>query len=87
MNQRIRTVVVNEKGQVTPKDIRKDLEINKNSTIVLIEKNGEITLKKSEISDKIEEDKFWKALTKKAIESAWEKEDIVWEKIYKEEKK
>ena len=90
MNKRIRTVTVNERGQIViPEEVRKDFEISKGSTLVLIERNKELLLKKeSDILERIEdEDKFWKSLSRESLKIAWSKEDDVWDKIYKEGKK
>jgi len=87
---KIRTVSVNERGQIViPEDIRKDFGISAASTLVIIERKGEIVLKKeSDILEAIEdEDRFWKALSPEAMKKAWSKEDEIWDKIYKERSK
>lgn len=88
LKTKLRTVNVNSRGQlVIPEDIRKDLGIDKTTTLVLIKKEGDILLKKeSEVLESIEEDRFWKALSYKAMENAWDKEDEVWEKFFKKGK-
>tara|TARA_Y100000310_G_C20681379_1_gene816141 strand:- start:738 stop:1016 length:279 start_codon:yes stop_codon:yes gene_type:complete len=85
-NKRIRTVTVNDRGQIViPEDVRKDFGINKESTLVLIERKKEILLRKeADVLEKIEEeDKFWKALSEESLQRAWSKEDEVWDRIYK----
>lgn len=86
-NKRIRTVTVNDRGQIViPEEIRRDFGIYKDSTLVLIEGNKEILLRKeSDVLERVEEeDKFWKDLTKESLKRAWSKEDYVWDQIYKE---
>lgn len=86
--KRIRTVNISARGQlVVPEDIRKDLGIKGETTLVLIEKSGEIVLRKeSDILRAIEgEDLFWKRLSQEALERAWEKEDEIWDDIAKGE--
>lgn len=87
---KIRTVSVNERGQIViPEDIRKDFGIENSSTLVLIERKGEIVLKKEEdVIEAVEtEDKLWKSLSNQAMKTSWSKEDEVWDKIYKEGRK
>ncbi|MBI2580214.1 AbrB/MazE/SpoVT family DNA-binding domain-containing protein [Candidatus Woesearchaeota archaeon] len=87
-NQKMRTVNVNDRGQlVIPEDIRKDLGIEGTTTLVLIKKEGEILLKKeAEVLETLDENRFWKAASHKAMESAWGKEDKIWEKFFKKGK-
>ena len=85
--KKIRTVNLNERGQIViPEDIRKDFGIVGTATLVLIEKNDEIVLKKeSDVLGAIEsEDKFWNFMQGESIKKAWNKEDKVWDKVYKE---
>ncbi|MBI2664861.1 AbrB/MazE/SpoVT family DNA-binding domain-containing protein [Candidatus Woesearchaeota archaeon] len=89
MNKRIRTVIVNERGQIViPEEVRKDFEISKGSTLVLIERSKELLLKKeSDVLESIqEEDKFWRSLSRESLKRAWSKEDDIWDKAYKEGK-
>lgn len=83
--RKIRTVKVNNRGQlVIPEDMRDDFEIKGGSTLVIIEKEGELVLKKeSEVFEALE-DKFWKLLSREAVKRAWGKEDDVWDRIAKE---
>ncbi len=90
MKQRIRTVKMGKRGQlVIPEDIRKDLEIEDETVLILIERYGEIILKKeSEILKKIEDEEvFWKYMSQLTIEKMWSKEDEIWDKIYESENK
>jgi len=86
-NKKIRTVSVNERGQIViPEDIRKDFGISGETTLVMIERKGEIVLKKeTDVLEAIEgEDKFWRIMSKGAMKRAWSKEDDIWDEIYKE---
>ena len=79
-----------KRGQlVIPEDIRKDLEIEDETVLILIERYGEIILKKeSEILNKIDDDEvFWKYLSRLSVEKIWNKEDEIWDKIYEGEDK
>lgn len=81
-SRRIRTVSVNERGQlVIPEDIRKDFGIKGNSTLVLVESREGLILKKE--SDVLEalDNSFWEALSREALQGAWSREDEVWDKI------
>lgn len=80
--KKIRTVSVNERGQlVIPEDIRKEFGISGGTTLVMIKTGGELVLKKeSEVIEAIE-DKFWSALSSKAMAGAWGKEDEIWDKL------
>ncbi len=53
----------------------------------MVKKEGEILPKKeAEVLETLDENRFWKALSHKAMESAWGKEDEAWEKFYKKGK-
>jgi|SRR3989338_2412097 len=84
---KIRTVAVNERGQIViPEDIRKELGIEGSATLVLIEKEGEIVIKKeSDVLSAMNEDTFWKAAAKESMKRAWSKEDEVWDKIARQD--
>ncbi|HLD49479.1 MAG TPA: AbrB/MazE/SpoVT family DNA-binding domain-containing protein [archaeon] len=83
--RKIRTVAMNERGQIViPEDIRKDFGIESASTLVLIESEGEIVIKRElDVFQAIDDDKFWKAISKESMKNTWHKEDKVWDKIYK----
>jgi len=52
--------------------------------LVLIEKHGEIVLKKeADVLRALEEDIFWKRLSEEAMKRAWVKEDEIWDDIFK----
>ncbi len=84
----IETVKVSSRGQIViPELMREELRIDEGTKLVLIEKNGTITLEK--------EDKFLKklnsielekigmlALAEKSLKKVWdnEKDDITWSK-------
>ncbi|HIG97880.1 TPA: AbrB/MazE/SpoVT family DNA-binding domain-containing protein [Candidatus Woesearchaeota archaeon] len=81
-SRRIRTVRVNERGQIViPEDIRQDFGIRGNSTLVLVESSEGLVFKKeSEFLERLNNN-FWDALSKRALQNAWSKEDEVWDKI------
>jgi AbrB family looped-hinge helix DNA binding protein len=80
---RMRTVSVNERGQIViPEEIRDNMGIRANSILVLIEKDGELTIKKeSDVIAAIDEDLLWRRLSRESLPRMWEKEDAVWDKI------
>ena len=86
-NGKIRTVSVNERGQIViPEDIREDLGIKGQTTLVMIEREGEIVIcKESHVLRSLSEEKFWKAVSRKGMMSAWEEEDKIWDKYAKED--
>ena len=86
---KIRTVCVNERGQIViPEDIRKDFGIGENTTLIMIERDGELVIKKeTDILSALENgDKFWRILSKNALPRIWSEEDKVWDKIYEAKK-
>lgn len=84
IKEKLRTVNISNRGQlVVPEDIRKDLGIRGEATLVLIEKHGEIVLKKESDVLRALEDIFWKRLSEEAIKRAWVKEDEIWDNIFK----
>ena len=88
LKEKIRTVNISNRGQlVVPEDIRKDMGIEGETTLVLIEKRGEIVIKKeSEVLKEIEgEDMIWRRLSQEALKRAWDKEDEIWDEISKGE--
>lgn len=87
-NIRIRTVFVNDRGQIViPEDIRRDLGLKANEVLVLIEKAGQILLRREkDVARRFsveEEDSFWTALSLKALESAWDEQDEAWDRVKK----
>jgi len=84
---KVRTVAVNERGQIViPEDIRRELGIESSTTLVLIEKDGEIVMKKeSEILSALDDNAFWGAVVKDSMRRAWNKEDEVWDKLARRE--
>ncbi len=86
---KIRTVSMNERGQIViPQEMRNDMKIDKTSILVLIEKNNELIIRKETdvLKSLDDEEVFWKKMTKRSIERAWDKEDDIWDKLYKEGK-
>lgn len=87
---RIRTVSINDRGQIViPEDMRKDLKLKAKETLVLIEKKGEITMRKeSAVAKKImKEEGFWDKVKEESLKNAWGKEDEIWEKFATEDLK
>ena len=87
---KIRTVTVNDRGQVViPEDIRSDLGIKGATTLVMIEKEGEIVImKESEVLaalEELDEGAFWKGVAKASLAKAWSGEDDVWDKLARED--
>ncbi len=84
---RIRTVNVNERGQIViPEDIRRDLGIVDSTTLVMIEKEGEILIRKeSDVISALDDDLFWKSVARESLERAWSEEDGTWNKIAKKD--
>jgi AbrB family looped-hinge helix DNA binding protein len=76
---KMRTVRINDRGQlVIPEDIRRDLQIEGDTVLVLVEREGEIILRRE--ADVLRDlDGVWKALRGRALERAWDDEDEVWE--------
>ena len=91
MNERkMRTVTVNDRGQIViPEDVRKDLQIKNNSILILIETDGEIILKREQevITHLNNEETFWKSMSEESFKNSWDDSDDVWEKYYEDEKK
>ena len=77
---------VYDRGQlVIPDDIRKDFGIKGNTTLVMIEREGELVIKKEyEVLHAIEgETAFWREFSRESLKRMWGKEDAVWDKIAK----
>lgn len=79
---RIRTVKVNDRGQlVIPEDVREDLHIEGNTTLVLIERGDEIVLRKeADVLQDLEEP--WRQVSRDALLRAWSAEDDAWDAHY-----
>ncbi len=88
MTVRIRTVLMNERGQIViPEEIRRDWGLGKRETLVLIEKDNELSVMKESDAAKAfvgGEDQFWKAVSMESLKGFWGKEDKAWDKIAKE---
>ncbi len=84
---KIKTVMMNARGVIViPQEIREDLQLENGASLVLIETNNEIILKKEEDVARAltnHEDKIWKKLSEESLKRAWEKEDEVWDKLAK----
>ena len=86
MKEKIRSVNINERGQIViPEDIRNDIGVKGGETLILIQKMGEVIIKKeSDVLDTLEsEESFWKILSAESMKGAWDKEDEVWDNIAK----
>ncbi len=83
--RRIRTVKVNDRGQlVIPEDVRQDLQIGVNTTLVLLQRGDEIVLRKeADVLDDLEGG--WRDIARHALGRAWDAEDDVWDEHYKTE--
>lgn len=83
--RRIRTVKVNDRGQlVIPEDVRQDLHIEVNTTLVLLQRGDEIVLRKeADVLNDLEGG--WRDITRHALARAWDTEDDVWDAHYKAE--
>ena len=79
--------VVSAKGQmVIPSALRKKFGIKKGTQVCLYERDGEIVIcKESYVLRSLSEEKFWKAISRKAVTSVWEEEDKIWDKYAKED--
>lgn len=89
-NRKIKTVTVNARGQIViPEDVRKDFGIVRDSTLVLIERDSELVLKRgADVLTAMEaEDRFWQASAIKAMKRAWSKEDAIWDELFEESSK
>lgn len=76
---KMRTVKINDRGQlVIPEDMRKDLRIEGEAVVVLVEQGGEIVLRREEDVLRDLED-VWMPLRRRALERAWGDEDAVWQ--------
>lgn len=88
--QKIKTVAMNDRGVIViPEEMRDDLGLEGKTTLVLVESGNEIIIKKEEDVTKLvtaSEDDVWKKLSEESLRRAWEKEDVIWDKIAKKMK-
>ena len=87
---RVRTVSMGERGQIViPEDMRKDLELQGKETLVLIEKGGEIVIRKEfkVVKSLLAEDELWEKASMESLRDAWGKEDEIWDAIAKKDLK
>ncbi len=84
---KIKTVSMNERGVIViPEEMREDLGLEGNITLVLLENGKEIIVKKEEDVAALltsNEDDLWKTVAKQSLQRAWEKEDEIWDKLAK----
>ena len=88
--RKIRTVSMNDRGQIViPEDVRKDMGIAGGSSLVLIEKDKEIVLRREkDVASSIgEEERFWQLVSETGLKDAWSEEDKAWDKQYNKMKK
>jgi len=80
---------VSSRGQIViPEKVREKLSINKGSRLVLLERNGELILKKEEELAKHfeegmhKENMGWLALAEQSLKDIWdnEKDETVWQR-------
>ncbi|MBI3587598.1 AbrB/MazE/SpoVT family DNA-binding domain-containing protein [Candidatus Micrarchaeota archaeon] len=82
----MRTVILNDRGQIViPEEVREGMGLKPGEALVLLEVGKEILLRKeaSVVRDLVEiegERRFWRALSEKSLERAWDREDEAWEK-------
>jgi AbrB family looped-hinge helix DNA binding protein len=76
---------MNDRGQIViPEEIRKDLGLDKNTTLVLIDDGEKIFIQKeADVFTAINEDNFWKGVSRRSLLSLWDKKDEVWDKFVK----
>lgn len=82
---KVRTVRINDQGQVViPEDIRKNLRIEGDTILVLVERRGEIILRReADILRDLED--VWGQLRRRSMERAWEEDDEIWQGIHDRE--
>ena len=74
---KMRTVRVGSRGQlVIPEEMRKDLDIQGDSIIVVIEDGDRLILRREQ--DVLQEG-FWTKAEERALARAWHDEDAVWD--------
>lgn len=87
---KIKTVAMNERGVIViPEEMRDDMGLEGKTTLILVESGNEIIIKKEEDIARLVvsgEDSVWKRLSEESLKRAWEKEDVIWEKIAKKMK-
>lgn len=75
---KMRTVRVNNKGQlVIPEEMRTDLGITAETVLVLLERDGELVLRREQ--DVLHDLEPWTRLSQHALAAAWGEEDEVWD--------
>lgn len=88
--KRIRTVSMNDRGQIViPEDVRKGMGISSGSSLVLIEKDKELVLRREkDVASAMEdEERFWQLVSETGARDAWGPEDKVWDKYYNKMRK
>lgn len=83
-NDMLRAVRVNDRGQlVIPEEVRQAMGIEGGTVLVLLKRGDEIVLRREE--DVLKElEGAWSALSRRALERAWDEEDEAWEAFYDE---
>jgi AbrB family looped-hinge helix DNA binding protein len=83
----ISTIIVSSKGQmVIPENVRKEMGIEKGTKLVLIERGGEIVMRKEEDFiadlDDIQERRSLQKIGERTFKKLWDnKEDEVWDQM------
>ena len=88
--KRIRTVNMNDRGQIViPEDVRKGMGIGSGTSLVLIEKDKEIVLRREKdvATSMGNEEQFWQVVSESGLKNAWSEEDEIWNKYYNKVKK
>ena len=66
--------------------MRKTLNIKKGTRLALVEKNGELTIKKEKDLEKnISDDRGWNMIAQQSLEEVWKKDKDHWNKYLNEE--
>lgn len=82
----IQTITVSSKGQVViPEEVRKELAIREGTKMVMIEKDGKITLEKEkQLLAKMDKEKLgWLILAESSLAKDWltKEEDEAWKNL------
>ena len=83
---KMKTVELNVRGQIViPQEFRHDLNLNARQTLVVIERDNELVIKKQEsVLKNILEKEDFSALSEKSLKKVWDnKKDDVWAKYLK----
>ena len=85
----LETIKVSTKGQIViPEEFRKKLNIEPGTKLILIEKNGDIIIKKEEAiityleQDDAKEEAGWLSIAEESLKEIWDnpKDEKIWKK-------